>query len=267
MAKQRRAPRNPLLPILFLLAAAAAAAVLVANRGENRNLLVFGAARLKNALDEDNAEYQRDSGRKTLVSYAASSALAAEIENGAPADIFLSADPDCMDYLEERKLVKPESRFNLLGNKVVLIARVDSRINLTISPNFPLAQALGNDRLAMVDLAEAPEGKYGKAALEALGVWSSVLNKITPVKDARATLALVSRGEASLGIVYQTDAVADKRVKILGMFPESTHPPIISPIAITATSINPYSTAYLNFLKSPLARPAFEKQGFTVLGG
>jgi molybdate transport system substrate-binding protein len=171
-----------------------------------------------------------------------------------------------MDYLEERKLVKPESRFNLLGNKLVLIAPIYSGINLTISPNFPLAQALGNDRLAMADPAAVPAGKYGKGALEALGVWSSVRNKITPAKDVRATLALVSRGEAPLGLVYQTDAAADTRVKILGTFPESTHPPIIYPIAITASSINPGSTAYLNFLKSPLSRPAFEKHGFTVFG-
>jgi molybdate transport system substrate-binding protein len=255
-----------LRPILFLAAAAAAVAFLVAYRGPGRNLLVFGAASLKDALDDADAQYQRDSGSKILVSYGASSALAKEIENGAPADIFWSADPDWMDYLEERRLVKPESRFNRLGNKLVLIAPIYSRINLTISRNFPLAQALANDRLAMADPANVPAGRYGRAALEALGVWSSVINKIEPAEDVRATLALVSRGEAPLGIVYQTDAVADKRVKILGTFPESTHPPIIYPIAIMASSINPGSTPYLNFLKSPRSRPTFEKQGFIVLG-
>ena len=115
-------------------------------------------------------------------------------------------------------------------------------------------------------MTDVRAGKYGKAALEALGVWSSVMNKITPTRNVRSAVALVSRGEAPLGIVYQTDAAADKGVKILGTFPESTHPPIISPIAITATCVNPYATAYLNFLKSPLSRSAFEKQGFTVLG-
>jgi molybdate transport system substrate-binding protein len=170
-----------------------------------------------------------------------------------------------MDYLAERKLIKPESRFNLLGNKLVLIAPADSRINLTIGPNFPLAQALGNNRLAMADPAAVPAGKYGKAALEALGVWSSVSNKVAPAQDVRATLLLVSRGEAPLGIVYQTDAAADKGVKVVGEFPASTHPPIIYPIAITSTSTNPGSATYLNFLKSPPARPAFERQGFTVL--
>jgi molybdate transport system substrate-binding protein len=211
---------------------------LVATQRQDRNLLVFGAARRKDALDDANARYQRDSDRKITVSYRTSYALAKEIENGAPADISWSADLDCMDYLEKRKLIKPESRFNLLETKLVLIAPIYSRINLTISPNFPLAQALGNDRLAMVDPVAVPAGKYGKAALEALGVWSSVIDKIAPTKDVRATLTLVSQGETPLGIVYQTDAAADKHVKILGTFPESTHPPIISPIAITATSTN-----------------------------
>jgi molybdate transport system substrate-binding protein len=250
----------------ILLLAVVAAAVLVATEGQDRHLLVFAAASLKDALDDANAQYERDSGRKILISYQASSSLAKEVENGAPADIFLSADLGWMDYLEERQLVKPESRFDLLGNKLVLIAPIYSRINLTISPKFPLAQALGNDHMAMADPALVPAGKYGKAALETLGVWSSVMNKITPARNVRAALALVSRGEAPIGIVYQTDAAADKRVKILGVFPESTHPPIIYPIAITATSINPGSTAYLNFLKSPMARRAFEKQGFTVSG-
>ena len=252
--------------ILFLAAAAAAATVLVANRSQDRNLLVFAPASLKDALDDADAQYQHDTGREIIVSYLASSSLAKEIENGAPADIIWSANQGWMDYLEERKLVKPESVFNLLGNKLVLIAPIYSRINLTISPNFPLAQALGDDRLAMADPTAVPAGKYGKAALEALGVWSSVLDKVAPANDVRATLALVSRGEAPLGLVYQTDAVAGKRVKILGTFPESTHPAIIYPIAITANSINPHSTAYLNFLKSPMSKPAFEKQAFTVLG-
>jgi molybdate transport system substrate-binding protein len=219
MAKQQRVRRTALLPILSLAAATAAAGVLVATQGQDRNLLVFAAASLKDALDDDNAQYQHDSGRKTLAFYGASSALAKEIENGAPADTFWSADLDWMDYLEERKLVKPESRFNLLGNKLVLIAPIYSTINLTISPNFPLAQALGDHHLAMADPAAVPAGIYGKAALGALGVWSSVMNKITPAKDVRAALALVSRGEAPLGIVYQTDTAADKRVKIPGDVP------------------------------------------------
>jgi molybdate transport system substrate-binding protein len=237
----------------------------IAAHAQGRDLLVFGAASLKNAMDDADAQYQHDAGHKVVVSYGASSALAKQIENGAPADIFISADLDWMDYVAEHKLIKPETRFNLLGNKLVLIARADSRISLTIAPNFPLAQALGNDRLAMAEPSAVPAGKYGKAALEALGVWSSVSGKIAPAQDVRATMLLVSRGEAPLGIVYQTDAAADKGVKIVGAFPESTHPPIIYPIAVTAASTNPDAAAYVGFLKSPAAKPAFEKQGFVVL--
>jgi molybdate transport system substrate-binding protein len=232
---------------------------------QGRELLVFGAASLKNALDDANAQYQSGSGRKVVVSYGASSALARQIENGAPADIFISADLDWMDFVAERKLIKPETRFNLLGNKLVLIAPADRAINLTIAPNFPLAQALGNGRLAMADPGSVPAGKYGKAALEALGVWASVAGKIAPAPDVRATLVFVSRGEAPLGIVYQTDAAADQGVKIVGAFPESTHPPIVYPVAVTTASTNPDAGAYVNYLKSPAARPAFEKQGFVVL--
>jgi len=251
--------------LLIAAVVALTAAWSVAAHAQGRDLLVFGAASLKSALDNANAQYQRGAGHKIVVSYGASSALAKQIENGAPADIFISADLDWMDYVAEHKLIKPETRFNLLGNKLVLIAPADSSINLTVAPNFPLAHALGNDRLAMADPAAVPAGKYGKAALEALGVWSSVSSKIAPTQDVRATLLLVSRGEAALGIVYQTDAAADKGVKIVGAFPESTHPPIIYPIAVTTASTNPGAAAYIGFLKSPAAKPAFEKQGFVVL--
>jgi molybdate transport system substrate-binding protein len=170
-----------------------------------------------------------------------------------------------MDYVAERKLIKADTRFNLLGNRLVLIEAADRNIALSIGPNFPLAQALGDGRLAMADPASVPAGKYGKTALEALGVWGSVASKIAPAQDVRAALLFVSRGEAPLGIVYQTDAAADKGVKVVGAFPASSHPPIIYPLAITATSANPGAAAYVHFLKSPAARPAFEKQGFVVL--
>ena len=234
-------------------------------RAQGRDLLVFGAASLKNALDDADATYQKDTGHKVVVSYGASSTLAKQIENGAPADIFISADLDWMDYVGERKLIKPDTRSNLLGNKLVLVAPADSRVSLSIGPNFPLEQALGNERLAMADPAAVPAGKYGKAALEALGVWSSGANKVAPAQDVRATLLLVSRGEAPLGIVYQTDAAADKGVKVVAAFPENTHPPIIYPIAVTASSANPDAAAYVTFLKSAAAKPAFQKQGFDVL--
>jgi molybdate transport system substrate-binding protein len=254
--------RSLLVRAAFVLVAATLS---VAAHAQGRDLLVFGAASLKNALDEANTGFQRDTGHKVVVSYGASSALAKQIEGGAPADVFISADLDWMDYVAEHKLIKPETRFNLLGNKLVLIAAADSNISLPIVPNLPLAQALGNGRLAMADPAAVPAGKYGKAALEALGVWPSVSSKIAPAQDVRAALLFVSRGEALLGIVYQTDAAADKGVKIVGTFPESTHPPIIYPLAVTATSANPEATAYIQYLKSPAAKPAFEKQGFVLL--
>jgi molybdate transport system substrate-binding protein len=228
-------------------------------------LIVFAAASLKDALDEVNAAYQREKGQETATSYAASPTLAKQIEAAAPADVFISADLDWMDYLAKKNLIKPETRANLLGNRLVLIAPANSAAKLGIAPNFPLAQALGNGRLAIADPNGVPAGRYGKAALESLGVWSSVADRLAPAENVRATLALVSRGEAPLGIVYQTDAASDKAVKIVGTFPEDTHPPIIYPMAVVASSTNRGAPAYIAFLKSPAARPIFEKQVFTVL--
>ena len=228
------------------------------------DVLVFAAASLKNALDDTVAAYEKSGGGNIKVSYAASSALAKQIESGAPADVFISADLDWMDYVAERKLIKPDTRAKFLGNRLVLVANADSKILLTIGPSFPLAQALGNNRLAMADPSAVPAGKYGKAALEKLGVWDSVAGKIAPAQDVRAALVLVSRGEAPLGIVYQTDAAADKNVKVIATFPESSHPPIVYPMAILAGSTNGVAPVYVQYLLSPKAEPFFEKRGFTV---
>jgi molybdate transport system substrate-binding protein len=257
-----RTSRDLLVLVLFLLSSTLWS---TPASTQNQKLVIFAAASLKDALDEVNAAYQREEGQATTTSYAASSTLAKQIEAAAPADVFISADLDWMDYLAKRDLIKPETRANLLGNRLVLIAPVDSTANLGIVPYFPLAQALGNGRLAIADPNGVPAGKYGKAALEALGVWPTVADRLAPGENVRATLALVSRGEAPLGIVYQTDAVADQGVKILGAFPENTHPPIIYPIAVVATSTNPGAPGYIAYLKSPAARPIFEKQEFTVL--
>jgi molybdate transport system substrate-binding protein len=248
--------------ILFLFLGSACG---IAARAQDAKLIVFAAASLKDALDEVNAAYQREKGQETATSYAASSTLAKQIEAAAPADVFISADLDWMDYLAKKNLIKPETRANLLGNRLVLIAPANSAAKLGIAPNFPLAQALGNGRLAIADPNGVPAGRYGKAALESLGVWSSVADRLAPAENVRATLALVSRGEAPLGIVYQTDAASDKAVKIVGTFPQDTHPPIIYPIAAVASSTNRGAPAYIAFLKSPAARPIFEKQGFTSL--
>jgi len=252
-----------------ILGAAAAAIVIASLPGQvhaqTKDILVFGAASLKNALDDANAQYLRQTNKKVVVSYGASPVLARQIENGAPADVFISADLDWMNYVAERKLIKPDTRFNFLGNKLVLVGGVDSKVTLTIARNFPLAQALGGGRLAMADPASVPAGKYGKAALEALGVWSSVADKVAPAPDVRATLVLVARGEAPLGIVYQTDAAAEKAVKIIGAFPPETHPPIIYPMALIASSTHPDVAAYVTFLKSDAVKPLFERQGFVRL--
>jgi len=233
---------------------------------QNRDILVFAAASLKNALDKAAAQWQRESGKKVVISYAASNTLIKQIEQGAPADMFISADLDWMDYGQQKGLIKPDTRSNLLGNRLVLIAPKDSNISANIQPGFDLAALLKGGRLAMGNVDAVPAGKYGKASLEKLGAWDGVKDKIAQAESVRAALVLVARGEAPLGIVYQTDAAADPTVKIVGTFPENTHPPIIYPIALTKDSTNPDALAFLNFTRSPAARPIFERQGFTVLG-
>ena len=228
-------------------------------------IVVFAAASLKEALDDAVNVYENKSGDAVKISYAASSTLAKQIESGAPADIFLSADLNWMDYLQQHNLIKPPTRNNLLGNRLVVVAPADSDLRLDIKPGFDLAGALKGGHLAMADPDSVPAGKYGKAALEKLGVWNSVRAAVAPAENVRAALLFVARREVPLGIVYATDAAADPRVKIAGMFPEDTHPPIIYPAALTADSKNPDAVRLLEFLASPAARPVFEKRGFTVL--
>jgi molybdate transport system substrate-binding protein len=230
-----------------------------------KNVVVFAAASLKNALDEIEAQWQRETGKKATISYAASSALARQIEHGAPADMFISADLDWMDHVEQRNLLKAHTRSNLLSNRIVLIAPTESGISARIGAGFNLAGLLGSGRLAMADTNAVPAGRYGKASLEALGVWNSVRDRVAQAENVRAALLLVSRGEAPLGIVYQTDAAAEPKVRIVDAFPENTYPAIVYPVALTASSVNADAPAFLAYLKSPKTRPLFEKQGFTVV--
>ena len=234
-------------------------------RAQGGDVIVFAAASLKNALDAINAQWQKETGKSAKISYAASSALAKQMEQGAPAQMFISADLDWMDYVEKKNLIKPGSRSNLLGNRIVLIAPKDKAQPIDIEPGFDLAKILGDGRLSMANVDSVPAGKYGKAALEKLGVWASVSNKLAQAENVRAALLLVSRGEAPAGIVYQTDAASDSSVKIIGTFPEDTHPPIIYPIALTANA-SPDAAAFLAYIRSDKAKPLFEAQGFTVLG-
>ncbi len=229
----------------------------------HREVLVFAAASLENALDGITSQYERETGRRVAVSLAGSSTLARQIENGAPADIFVSADLDWMDYLASRRLVRPSSRRNLLGNQLVLIAPKGAR-PVTIAPRFPLARMLGGGRLAMADTSAVPAGKYGRAALESLGVWPSVAGSLAQAENVRAALALVARREAPVGIVYRTDAAAEPLVTVVGVFPASSHPPIVYPAALTS-SASPDAAAFLAYLESAKAGALFERQGFTVL--
>jgi molybdate transport system substrate-binding protein len=235
-----------------------------ASRAEDK-VTVFAAASLKNALDAVNAACEAEVGEQATVSYAASSALAKQIEEGAPADVFMSADLDWMKYLADKNLIKADTQTRLLGNSIVLVAPADSSVTADIAPNFDLAGLLGDGKLAMANVDSVPAGKYGKASLEALGVWPSVEGKVAQAENVRAALALVSTGEAPLGIVYKTDAAADRKVRIIGTFPEDSHKPIIYPVAETAGASDEDTGAFLKCLQSDKARALFEEQGFTVL--
>lgn len=227
-----------------------------------QSTIIFAAASLKNALDEVAAA----SASKPAISYGASSALARQIEAGAPAQVFISADLDWMDYLDERKLLRAGTRRNILGNKLVLIAPAASTVKVEIRAGFPLAQLLGDGRLATADPAHVPAGKYTKAALEKLGVWDSVAGKLAPAENVRAALALVARGETPLGAVYSTDAAAEPKVRIVAAFPDGLHAPIVYPVALlsTAPAAGP-AADFVSLLSSPAARKVFEKHGFTPL--
>ncbi len=232
---------------------------------QDKTLTVFAAASMKNALDDVNAAYSKATGVKVVPSYAASSALAKQIESGAPADVFLSADLKWMDYLAEKKAIQDPTRSNLLGNKLVLIAPKDSKIgNVTIGQGFDLAKLAGDGRIATGDVKAVPVGLYAKAALEKLGAWTAAEPKFAMADNVRAALLLVSRGEAALGIVYETDAKVEPGVKIIGTFPDGSHPPVTYPVAAT-TSAKPEVSSYLEFLGGKAAREIFEKYGFTVL--
>jgi molybdate transport system substrate-binding protein len=248
------------------LALTTAVAPLSMARAQAGGMVVFAAASLKNALDEIAAAWTKEIGKTApRISYGASSALAKQIEQGAPADLFISADLDWMDYVEKKDLIKKDTRVNLLSNKIVLIAPRDSNVAVEIKPGFDLAKALAGGKLAMANVDSVPAGKYGKAALEKLGAWNGVKDSIAQAENVRAALLLVARGEAPFGIVYSTDAAAEANVKIVGAFPADSHPPIIYPAALTKDAKAADAKAFFDYLKSNKARPAFEKQGFAVL--
>jgi molybdate transport system substrate-binding protein len=229
------------------------------------NVTVFAAASLKNALDNINSAWKAETGKEATISYAGSSALAKQIEEGAPADVFISADLAWMKYLSEKNLTQKDTEVELLGNRIVLIAPAGDAEAIEIAPGFDLAGRLGDEHLAMANTDSVPAGKYGKAALEKLGVWDAVASKVAQAENVRAALALVAAGEAPLGIVYQTDAAADPSVKIIGTFPQDSHEPIIYPAAVTAEAKAADAADFLAYLKGAKAKELFEEQGFTVL--
>jgi molybdate transport system substrate-binding protein len=234
-------------------------------------VVVFAAASLKNALDDATAAWTRETGQTARISYAGSNALAKQIEAGAPADLFLSADQAWMDFVERAGLLKPGSRVDLLRNALVLVAPgpkspgSDPQIALAPDLGVTLKQRLNGGKLAMATIDAVPAGKYGKAALERLGAWDAVKGQVAQADNVRAALLLVARGEAPLGIVYATDAAADPSVHVLATFPADSHPPIVYPAAIVKESRNPDAATLLNYLRGPAGRRAFEHQGFTVI--
>jgi molybdate transport system substrate-binding protein len=237
-----------------------------ARAADPKPVTIFAAASMKTALDSIVKAYKAKTGQVVVVSYAASSALAKQIAQGAPADLFISADEDWMNDLAKKNLVKLDTRRDLLGNQIVLIASKADTIKLDLTPNAPLAAALHGGRLAMADVTAVPAGKYGKAALIKLGLWDSVKDYVASAENVRAALAFVARGEAPLGIVYATDAAAEPKVRIVAAFPESSHPPILYPIAILRDAPRPEADrAFLAYVGGAEATTVFKANGFTVL--
>lgn len=254
-----------LLRIVTSLLALACAASFDPAAAQEQTLTVFAAASMKNALDDLNAAFTSATNVKVTASYAASSALAKQIEFGAPADIFVSADLQWMDYLAGKNLIKPDSRVNLLGNKLVLIAAKDSKLDkVEIAKGFDIAKLAGDGRIAVADVKAVPAGLYAKAALELLGAWAAAEPKLAQAENVRATLAFVARGEAPVGIVYETDAKVEPNVKIVGVFPDGSHPPVTYPVAATANA-KVDAAKYLQYLRSSAAKAVFEKYGFSFL--
>ncbi|MGO9930913.1 MAG: molybdate ABC transporter substrate-binding protein [Steroidobacteraceae bacterium] len=240
-----------------------AAQIPAANEG-SAAITVFGAASLTDVLQDLGDAFTRETSIPVRFSFAASSTLARQIENGSPADLFFSADLQWMDYLEAKGLIQPATRHDMLGNQLILVAPVDSKVTLKIEPHFPLAATLGKGRLASGDPDSVPVGRYAKEALITLGVWDSVSARLVRADSVRSALAFVDRGEATLGIVYATDALVDKNVRFVDAFPADSHAPIIYPAALTNVA-KPDAAKFLAYMRGPAGDVAFKRYGFTPL--
>jgi molybdate transport system substrate-binding protein len=259
--------RQMLRPILrFALAALVLfAAGTGSPQAQQSSLTIFAAASMKNALDDANAAFTKRTSIKTVASYAATSALMRQIEQGAPADIFASADLDWMEYGLKNKLINPDSRINLLGNRLVLIAPKDSKIDtVKLEKGFDLAKLVGNGRIATGEVKSVPVGRYAVAALQKLGMWASIEKRMAMVENVRVALTFVARGEAALGIVYETDAKVEPGVKIVAHFPADSHPEIVYPVGATVKAKSE-AARYLDFLQTQASKAIFEKYGFSFL--
>jgi molybdate transport system substrate-binding protein len=257
---------NRLRSLLVAFCALLAAACNAPSRTEQaeRAPIVLAAASLQDALEEAAQTWEAQGHARPALSFAASSALARQIENGAPADLFISADEEWMDELGRKGLLREGTRQTLLGNALVLVAPAGSRAEVALGNSMELPLALGaNGRLAIADPETVPAGKYAKAALEKLGIWAAVSNRVAPAENVRAALALVERGEVPLGVVYRTDALVTVKARLVARFPADSHPPIRYPAAVLKASDNADAEAFLDFLASPEARAIFAKYGFT----
>ncbi len=246
---------------LFLASALLATQPAVAADGP----VVFAAASMKTALDAIAAKFAASTGEKPIISYASSGVLAKQIEAGAPADLFISADEKWMGYLADKGAIKPETRQTLLGNTLVLVEPANTSTKLKIGQGFDLAGALGDGKLAVCTVSSCPAGIYGKEALEKLGVYKAIEPKLAQAENVRAALLLVARGEAKFGIVYATDAKAEPKVKVVDVFPEDSHAPIVYPVAVTKDSKRPDAVALEAFLHAPESVDILKQQGFTVM--
>jgi molybdate transport system substrate-binding protein len=250
---------RPFVTVLLAIAAVPAALA------QEKTVTVFVAASMTNVANDLNGIFTRNTGIRVTPSYAASSALAKQIEEGAPADAFISADIPWMNYVQERKLIRNNTRFDLAGNRLVLIAPKDSKIdNVAIGRGFDLSKLAGDGRITTGDVKSVPVGRYAQASLEKLGSWKAAESKFAMTDNVRAALVLVARGEAVLGIVYETDAAVEPGVKIVGRFPADSHPPIVYPVALTAKA-KPEADQYFKLLRSATTQVILEKYGFTYL--
>ncbi len=256
-----------LIPLLLLIAIVLTRFSHPASAADPETVTVFAAASTTNAVTEIGKMFTEKGLGRFRPSFASSSTLAKQIEQEAPADIYLSANPKWMDYLEEQKMIEPGTRFDLLGNRIVLIAPVNGDIvSVDVVPGMgePLAELLMENRIAMGDPDHVPAGIYGKQALQSLGAWDRIASRVARSKDVHAALALVAREETPLGLVYATDANVSDKVRVVGVFPEDSHPKITYPIAAVAGKASPAAKSFLEFMKSPEARAVFERYGFSV---